>query len=278
MNEISQKEADRRRNISESLRGRKRPAAHILRIANSNRGKKRTKEQNEANSERAVKFFSNPENRKMASVTSKKSWCDPERRKAGVAANLKTSKRKDVKEKISKSMKKVWENKEYKEKMSNAHIGQKTWNKGIPWTEEYRKNVISAINKPSVLKIKAKKSKALWKDENYIKKIQASYHCKPNKPEKIILNILNKDYPGEWKYTGDFSFIINGKSPDFVNCNGKKLIIEMFGDYWHKGEDPQDRANIFKPFGYETLVIWESELKNINNVTLRIHNFMERQK
>jgi G:T-mismatch repair DNA endonuclease (very short patch repair protein) len=47
----------------------------------------------------------------------------------------------------------------------------------------------------------------------------------------------------------------------------------MFGDYWNKGEDPEDRKNIFKEFGYETLVIWECELKNIDMVKSKILKF-----
>jgi hypothetical protein len=99
---------------------------------------------------------------------------------------------------------------------------------------------------------------------------------KPNKPETFLINLLNKMYPGEWKYTGDASFMINGKSPDFTNCNGKKKLIELFGDYWHQGQTPQDRSDVFKPYGYETLVIWEHELKNIERLKFRINKFQRR--
>lgn len=57
----------------------------------------------------------------------------------------------------------------------------------------------------------------------------------------------------------------------------KKKLIELFGDYWHKGEDPQDRINIFKKFGYDTLVIWESELKDINKVKNKVIKFNKRR-
>ncbi len=255
------------------MKGRKKPASTILKVANANRGKKRTDEQNQANRERAIKYFSNPENREKASAAAKRQWEDPRKRKNGEIANREIASREDTRDKKSNIMKKLWSDKNYRENMSKKHIGREPWNKGVPWTEEYRKNVIAAINKPEVLEVKRKKSTALWKNDEYIKKIQASFHCKPNKPETAILNLLNDLYPNEWKYTGDFSFVINGKSPDFVNCNGKKLIIEMFGDYWHKGESAKDREDVFKPFGYETLVIWESELKNIDAVKSRIQSF-----
>ena len=116
--------------------------------------------------------------------------------------------------------------------------------------------------------------KALYRNPDYVKKMAKAWNRKPNKPEAFLTNILENLYPGEWKYTGDFSFTINGKCPDFVNCNGQKKIIELFGDYWHRGQDPLDRINTFKPFGYETLVIWENQLKNMDSVIERIRVFM----
>ena len=124
----------------------------------------------------------------------------------------------------------------------------------------------------------AKRSETMrekWKDEKYIENIRIGRSIRPNKPEQIILDLLNQLYPGEWKYTGDYSFVINGKNPDFANINGQKKFIELFGDYWHKGENPQDRIDTFKPFGYDTLVIWEKELKNIKQVKLKVIDFAE---
>ena len=56
--------------------------------------------------------------------------------------------------------------------------------------------------------------------------------------------------------------ILSGKIPDFVNVNGKKKLIELYGDYWHRNDNPQDRINLFKKFGWDTLVVWEKELKD----------------
>ena len=126
------------------------------------------------------------------------------------------------------------------------------------------------------LKISKKVGK-LWLSKEYVEMMHKVRAIKPNKPETIILNLLNELYPNEWKYTGDFSFTINGKNPDFVNVNGQKKIIELFGDYWHDGDDPKDRAKIFKPFGYQTLIIWEHELKNMDSVKFRIKKFSEKR-
>jgi len=86
----------------------------------------------------------------------------------------------------------------------------------------------------------------------------SSAGIKPNKLEMCFNEFLNSSFPNEWRYTGDGAIWINGKNPDFISI-GKKLIIEIFGDYWHRGEDPLDRMAIFKSAGYDTLVIWESE-------------------
>ena len=91
-------------------------------------------------------------------------------------------------------------------------------------------------------------------------------HVKPNKTELMFESWLNDEFPGEWMFVGDGKVIINGKCPDFININGKKHIIEIFGTSWHKGEDPEDRKKVFSPFGYKTLVIWEKDLKNMDLV------------
>lgn len=132
----------------------------------------------------------------------------------------------------------------------------------------------------NTLKAKKKTSrsmKKLWQDVEFknkqMRKFFAGKKAKPNKPETSLLDILNELFPNEWKYVGDGQVIINGKCPDFINVNGQKKIIELFGDYWHRGQDPKDRADIFAPFGYKTLVIWQSELKNIMCVKDKIIMF-----
>jgi len=141
--------------------------------------------------------------------------------------------------------------------------------KGIGW---FRKSVVVSDETRKKL---SESQKRKFKDPEFLNKYYKGMNTTPNKPEKKLFSLLENLYPGQWRYTGDFSFTINGKCPDFVNCNGQKKIIELFGDYWHRGENPQDRINEFKPFGFETLVIWESEMKNIENVKNRIREFHE---
>lgn len=159
-----------------------------------------------------------------------------------------------------------------RKKISERNIGRKS-------PDSVRKAVALA-NKNRVWKQSSrdsisKKFKEYWKSEEFVKKIQESRAIKPNKPEKKILNLLDRIYPNEWKYTGDFSFMVDGKSPDFTNCNGKKLLIEHYGTYWHRGDDPEDRKAIFRKFGYRTLVIWENELKDSIALETTIKDFVE---
>ncbi|MDD5169791.1 MAG: hypothetical protein PHN75_13295 [Syntrophales bacterium] len=137
-------------------------------------------------------------------------------------------------------------------------------------TEKYRRGIM--VSDETRVRL-SEARKANFRDPEYLKRFYKSMNISPNKPEKKILSLLENLYPGEWKYTGDFSFAINGKCPDFTNCNGQKKVIELYGDYWHRGQNPQDRIDAFKPFGFDTLVIWERELKNMESVKNKIQEF-----
>ncbi len=116
--------------------------------------------------------------------------------------------------------------------------------------------------------------KQLWQNPEFVKKQMKSRNVMPNKTEIYLQNILNSIFfEGQFQYVGDGKEIIGGKCPDFIDPINNK-IIELYGDYWHKGQNPQDRINYFKNYGYDTLVIWESELKDMNSLTNRILEFI----
>lgn len=194
------------------------------------------------------------QSKRMAKI-SKKMWEDPDHRK-------------NISEKSSKQLRKQWENPDFKEKMSkqSTEILNRLWK-----NSEYRKNQSKRTTE---------RNNQSWQDPSYrekqIKLILKASHVKPNKLEIHFQNYLDLLFPGEYKYVGDGQLIIGGKCPDFVNVNGKKKLIEIYGDYWHKGQNPEDRKKIFEPFGYKTLVIWEKELKKENKLKIRLTNFHER--
>jgi len=115
------------------------------------------------------------------------------------------------------------------------------------------------------------------KNPDFIKKRMKALNIKPNKKEIILNNLLQNTFPFEWKYVGNGKIIIDRLNPDFINCNGKKLIIELFGDYWHSAKiahiTEEERRKRFAKYGFKMLVIWESELKNLNKVSSKIKDF-----
>jgi len=95
-----------------------------------------------------------------------------------------------------------------------------------------------------------------------VRNILKGLAMRPTKPETNLDQFLQEWQPGEWLYNGDGKYlVIAGKAPDFININGRKALIELYGDYWHKGENPEDRIAVFGRYGYPTLIIWEHELQ-----------------
>lgn len=100
---------------------------------------------------------------------------------------------------------------------------------------------------------------------------------KPNKPEQLLNNLLQELLPKEYKYVGNGKMIIDRFNPDFINCNGQKKIIELFGDYWHNRKDWKERDKrrllAYNRLGFKTLIIWEHELRNLGKVIVKIMEF-----
>ena len=113
----------------------------------------------------------------------------------------------------------------------------------------------------------------MWQQPDYRERttqlILRGMHKKPNAPEKKVMDILNRHFPGEWKYTGDGSLVIGGYNPDFANANGKKQLIECFGTYWHSPKANADwhhselgRIMAYNSLGFRCLVLWEHDINS----------------
>jgi very-short-patch-repair endonuclease/predicted DNA-binding protein YlxM (UPF0122 family) len=111
-----------------------------------------------------------------------------------------------------------------------------------------------------------------------VAKILRAINIRPNKAELHLERILNDNFPNSWKYVGDGEFIIGGKNPDFININGKKQIIELFGTHWHNLFDVAKRTETFRQYGFNTLIIWEDELNNEEAIVKRIKSFTRSRK
>jgi len=81
----------------------------------------------------------------------------------------------------------------------------------------------------------------------------------PNKLEQYI----SDNFP-QLTYTGDGSFWIQignrRKCPDFILADSNKLL-EIWGNYWHDGQNPDDVIQQYREAGYECIVVWESDIR-----------------
>ena len=119
------------------------------------------------------------------------------------------------------------------------------------------------------------------KNPEYLRRRISSLIKKPNKKEKILIDLINKNNL-PYKYVGDGGLIIGSKNPDFVHNKDNK-IIELFGQYWHTKkvrvyeETEKGRIEFFKRYNYQTLIIWEGELNNLNIILEKIRSFDGKQ-
>ena len=93
-----------------------------------------------------------------------------------------------------------------------------------------------------------------------------------NKPETLITNLF-REHNLPIIYTGDGRFPISNKEPDWV-CINKNKVIDFFGKYYHIDEDEDERKKIFEKEGYEYLVIWEDEEKDISKLLEKVKRFI----
>lgn len=188
--------------------------------------------------------------------------------------------------------------KQIKRKISKAHLGQKPtrafkkgmipWNKGKkgvmppPWNKG-RKNVYTKKS----LKLFSRAKKRFFKTEkgkkylqNWLKNRRKIFAQRPTSPEKKMMRLL-KEHNLPYKYVGDFSVLLGKKNPDFININGQKKVLEIFGEYWHGARNKnlkyhqteEGTKKAYSKFGFKTLVIWENELNNETAVLEKVKEF-----
>ncbi len=116
-----------------------------------------------------------------------------------------------------------------------------------------------------------------------LKNQRKALNLRPNKPEKIVINLIQQNNLN-FIYVGDGKKWLhenkNFFNPDFIHKE-KKLIIEVFGDYWHNRKEIRERDGrrllCYSNGGYKTLVIWENELQNPSQVLNTIKQFVQKK-
>jgi very-short-patch-repair endonuclease len=98
------------------------------------------------------------------------------------------------------------------------------------------------------------------------------FKASPNKAERTLINIINNNNL-PFRYSGNGDVWLGNRNPDFINTNGKKQVIEFLGTYWHPLFDGANRKEHYKQYGFDCLVIWEDEIKDLAKVTCKIQQF-----
>lgn len=190
----------------------------------------------------AVKVAKNkPEARKRRREISRGLWQNPVYQKK-IAETVKMAKNKpEAKKRQREITKKLWQDPVYREKVTKA--------------------VRIAKNKPKARKRQSEITRVLWQDSIYQKKVAEGLNLRPNNLEQLF----NKRTPKCVCYVGDFSFWIVTKkrthNPDF-KIKGQSKIIEIFGNYWHKGENANELIKEYKEVGIDCKIFWENEVYN----------------
>lgn len=206
----------------------------------------------------------------------------------------------EVREKISKTKKgsqpwnkglSGWMSPEHSQHLAALKRGQTPWNKDKP----FRHSGSFQKGHPDISRNKGRKRteaqrkntselvKMLWSNPDYassqLARIYRSLQRKPNKAESSLKALLETSFPSQWEYVGDGKVILNRLIPDFINKNGLKAVIELFGDYWHKEkalkwqQTELGRIMAYNSLGFKCLVIWEHELKRPEAVIDKIRAF-----
>ncbi len=190
----------------------------------------------------------------------------------------------EVKAKMSKRQKELWEDPEFRQKTTEAIIENHTTEEHKAkiqafWTPEKRATAgeqsSAAWNKPGARERRGAIVKRLWQNEDWaneqVRKIGQGQHRRPTKPEIILLQLLGRLRLG-YIYVGDGTFYIGRKNPDFI-CFERKTIIEHYGDYWHSEDQIEPRSEYFARYGFHTLIIWEHELNDIEQLLTKLKKF-----
>lgn len=200
----------------EEIYGETRAAFLKKQCAESNKGRKWSKTER---AKRAKNIKSNPNygmRNKHHSDETKKHWSQIRRGK-NYEVRFGIKKARKVKNKMSNTAKKQWQNKEYKDKHLKANCRR------------------------------------------------------PNIPENIFISICIK-YNLPYKYVGNGSFWIENINPDFINVNGEKICVEIFGDYWHNypngTQKDKEKEKILEKYGWKRIIIWENELKKLKTIEI----------
>ena len=170
---------------------------------------------------------------------------------------------------------------ETKGKMSEAKRGERNHNFGKSRSEETKRKISESERGKKVSEATKKKQSEIGKKRCESKEEREKlsrmrekvrmprHHTKP----ELIFEEICKKHNLPFHYVGDGQLWIGKRkklNPDFIEANGKKICIEIFGDYWHSlllnpklREDAtlSYRKGHYKKYGWTSIFLWENDLK-----------------
>ena len=153
---------------------------------------------------------------------------------------------------------------EYKKRMSENRMGHPSYTKGMKWTDEHKKKIsLGCKGKKHTEESNKRKSEYAKTHPEYLKRVLG-------RREKSSLEIkmegLLEKFNLPYKFVGNGEVIIGGKNPDFVNCNGDKIAVDV---YYRRHKEQfrgglkqwkESRQEIFQTYGWKLIFFDETEV------------------
>ncbi len=190
----------------------------------------------------------------------------------------------------------------------SPNYGKHTWNYGLTKENDKRIKRISEkisetrkrLFKEGKLKVHKDIKKNLrkmhktmrlrWQDKEFrnaqIKKWIRGNRQKPNKKEQFLDNLIQSNFPKQFRLNVKGYKVINGKIPDWIDYNGQKKVILHNGLYWHlyklqkknpgltKEQVEEKEKEFYEKEEFKVLHIWEDELDNVDRLKRKIKKFI----
>ncbi len=252
-------------------------------------------------SERAKKQWDDPEKRREASERAKKQWKEnydemvraiqishqtPKHRQYASERATRQWENDEYRKGRSRETKELWESPKYRGKQKvtrqseeysqeRKEIANRTW--ADPEIREKRTiGIRQAKQDPEYKQACSDRMKKMLDDPAARKAFFANLHVSPNQPELALAALLKENGYNNYEYTGDRSFWLGRRNPDFTWHEGHK-IIEMFGSYWHDESEIEPRTEHFANYGYKTLIIWDYELDDKTLLLKNLKSFHQKE-
>lgn len=174
--------------------------------------------------------------------------------------------------------------------------------KGRIFSDEHKRKIVEALNdlspetkrKMSRAKSKAFKGRHIsektkgrlsevmkghWQDRDYAKRMLKRFSVRPTSYEQWFMDFCEK-HNLPFRYTGDGSFLIGSKNPDFVDCE-RKIAVEVFCDYFKIRRHgsvvnyQKERREKFAKQGWTTIFLGKNELFDEEKVLAVMCNHLE---